>query len=487
MLDIELEDLAQCYNPSCRADIEAPGDKHRYCPKCGAAQVFECPVCPSRPGALLRVAEDAECPRCGAIFTRCRRCYHPIPVTVDQPMVCPEGCRAGLKEARTGTHEPLADIQRTGAVACRARGEQLGEPDVWDMHEAIGKPAARYGRLFMATNRGTIRAIREDGGADVDIWSQTPVFHGGVPHIDGLPVCVSERYVYFVTAGVVAAVSVIDGDPCFEHPIEGAEPTCAIRDDRLLVCARTPDGSLCVRMHDTIALCAGRDSLLREDVLQAQDGGSRQPVSVPAATENSFLVRDMAGSVVEVPLAADAAPRTVWANPGYDYVSVPAIRDQFMYLLAQRGQHDTVVMRVSLTDGSTAMGRLPGVRPAYIGPRVCGPHLYFFDAQRDFYQVDLSAMGAGPRTIFLGVDMTGDVVMEEFVALQAGENGGTWLVSLAGMATKLIPRMVHNQTQARPSLQAPGDGHLALAASDRRIFLADRATGEILAYDIPRR
>ncbi len=485
ILDIELEDVVQCYNPSCRAAIAPPDEMHRYCPRCGMAQVFECTACPSRPGALIRVADECECPRCGALYVLCEHCYHPVAITPDRPLECPDGCPPSFRAVSTGTHGPYGGIHRAGCVPCEFQTATLEPPAIWRLGEPVGDPVCNFGRVFFATARGTIRAIREETGRDVEMWDQAPLFPGDPATIHLMTLQVSERYVYFAHGSRIVACSVVDGDPCFSLDVAAGDLCCGIANDRLLVCGRDDTGALLVEMHDTKALCRDQDSLLSQQALPAASGKSPQPVAYPAATPDSFLVRDLDGNIVEVFFAAGKDSRVLWENVGYEYVSVPAVRGRYAYLLTYSSERGTAVFRVGLEDGRTTSGRVPGVRPAYIGARVGDRHLYFYDGDRDFYQLDLAALASPPATIFHGVDATGDMLMDTVVGLESTQGQGLWLLSLMGTQGDLTPRMVHSTTQSRPTLNAPGDGHLALAASNKRIFLSDTATGEVSVYAIP--
>ena len=486
MIEIELEATAECYNPSCGAEISPPSGRARYCPRCGAPQVFECEACPSRPGGLIRVAKDSDCPRCGAVYVVCAKCYHPVLATPDRPMACPEGCAAGFREARTGACEPLANLQRTGCVPCEPSVAELTAPKVWQMRDAITTPVCRFGRIYFGTARGTIRAISEDTGEDLETWQQTALFNPDAVALHDVSLQVSRRYVYFAQARGIKACSVVDGAPCFELEVETAHSECAILNDRLLLCSVVED-VLKLELHDTVALCEGRGSLLLEQQAQCRARDLRQPVTLPAASDQSFLVRDLDGNILEIPATGEEELRTLWKNEEFEYVSPPAVRGRHAYLLV----HDidfggrTTVVRLGLDDRSKTETRLPGIRPAYIGLRVCAENVYLFGGDRDFYELNRRALSAPPRPIFYGAELTGDTVMDTFLALEGREVGGVWLLSLSGTPGNLLPRMVHSETQVRPTLAKPEDGPVALAASDTHIFVTAPGTGEMLVYDIP--
>lgn len=484
MLEIELQDMERCHNPHCRATIEPPSATYRYCPRCGCAQVFECQACPSRPGALMRAADECACPRCGALYVQCARCRHPVLVTADQPLSCPEGCAGPVRHIRDGSRGPLANMRRTGRVHLAGEGAQPCEPVVWRLGEAVGRPVCAFGRVYFPTARGAVRCVREDIGCDLDLWTQHPLLIPGAHEYADIQV--SERYLYAVVGERLAACFIGDGDPCFEVPLEGRDHKAGIVDDRLLICSAGPSGELLLRLYDTCALCRGEAGLLRALEVPAHSGRRPQPVGWPAATDDAFLLRENMGSLVRLSMSGREEPVTLWSNDIYQYVSAPAVTGQYAVLLAFSQDRGTALIRVSLRDGSVALGRMPGTRPSLIGPRVGRSLAFFYDDVRDFHQFDLIRPSSPAVPVFHGVDASGDMAMDTLLLLERDDDPGVWLASLLGAPGDLAPRMVHSATRARPSLAAPGSGRAFLAASDRLLLLGDMITGEVFAYTVPK-
>ena len=475
----------RCYNPSCGARIEPPSGRRRYCPQCGAQQVYECVACRSRPGGLIRVDLDSDCPRCGAVYARCAACYHPLLLTLDRPTTCPEGCEAGLTEARTGAHDYLANVQRTGAVMCRPVEQAPSEPVLWEAAEPVSPPVCRFGRVFFATRRGTVRALSEDTGRDLETWLQSPLFSPDRLPLHAAQLQVSHRHVYLCADGGVQAVSVVDGRPAFRVAVDWADARAAILGDHLLVCGTPERDVLCLRMYDTVALGRGEAGLLWERALPPAAQGLRQPVVGPAGAGKFFLLRDLSGNIFRIPASAEEESSTLWANEGYRYVSTPAVRGNQGYSLAHDPMRGTALIRLGAADGAVTAVRLRGLTPEYTGVRVGAGSLYLLSGGRDFLELSAARLNAPPTTVFLGFDMTGDMVMETLLVLESRDEAGVWLVSLAGTPGDLRPSMVHSRTMRRPDLQRPGYGRVALTASDRHIIVTGLDTGEMLAHVVP--
>lgn len=503
----------RCYSPGCQATIADPGQDARYCPYCGAVQAYECVACPFRPGALIAVNEEMSCPRCPALYVACAACYHPILVTPDQPLRCPEGCQSGTMDTHTCTYTSAANLGRTRSVTLNPSpfAEQLSETVFAQLGEPVSAPVFRYGRMFVATARGTLRCLSLETGRDVTTWRQCRLFDPDPVTLGDLALHVSQRYVHFLDGPVIKAVSVIDGDPCFEVRTEGDGPQVAIHDDRMLVCSAGHGGVLRVNLYDTCALTRGKVGLLRALELPT---GSREPLLSPspaAFAERSFLMLDLVGNLVQLPVYGHEKPQPahqnrrmplppvvlqssvdekkeshiLWENQGYRYVSPPVVRGRHVYLVAHDPRRGAAV--VALRAGDAAIvNRLPDLATAYIGPAVTSRHLFFFDGERDYHQVILRAVEGPSRPIFYGQVLSLQVAMYEYLALETGDPPGSWLVSLVGIPGRLVPRIVHSETSARPTLDEFGDRALAMGAAGNRLFICDTGTGEVRAYELPR-
>lgn len=476
----------RCYNPTCRAEIEPPSGRRRYCPRCGAQQVYECIACRARPGGLIRVDIDADCPRCGAVYARCAACFHPVLLTLGQPLTCPEGCEAGLAEARTGAHDYLANVQRTGAVMCRPADDAPAEPVVWEADEAVSPPVCRFGRVFFATRRGTVRALDEDTGRDLETWTQSPLFSPDRVPLHTAQLQVSCRHVYLCADGGVHAVSVVDGRRAFSLPVEWGDARAAVLGDHLVVCGTQGRDVLCMAMYDTVALCRGEAGLLWERALPPAAAQARQPVVAPGGMNDAFFLRDMSGNILRIPLDGEEESATLWTNEGFGYVSAPAMRGERGYSLAHDSARGAALISFHATEGAVTAVRLRDLAPAYIGVRVSAGCVYLLSDGRDFCELSAAHLNAPPARVFLGFDMTGDMVMETLIILESRDEAGAWLVSLAGTPGDLRPMMVHTRTQERPDLQRPGRGRVALTASDRHIIVTGLDTGRMLAHVVPR-
>ena len=488
-LVIELEPACHCCNPVCGAEIEVPGPERRYCPQCGAAQVYECEACLAPPRGLLVVTRDCACPRCGTLFVECAECRHPVAVTPGHALSCPEGCQGELKAARGGTHEPLVHVQRTGAVSVRADGLPGGTAGQWKLGEQVSRLACRFGRVFVATGRGTIRAVNEETGEDVEAWQQRRIVAADPVTLGALGLRVSQRHVYFVQDGKLTACFVGDGTPLVSLATALREPEAVFSPgptERLLVCGLADATTLSVELRDPLDLPGGEPRVLRSWQLPAMQAGQPQPVPVASWAGDAFLIGDLEGNVLRISADPNEDSRTLWANSGYEYVSAPAVTGRWAYLLVHSRARGGAVVRLGLRDGSVVVRRLQGITPAYIGLRVTSQALYLFDGERDFYEVDLTAPGAAPRPVFCGVEMMGDMALTSLVALERPGERGAWLVYLVGSPGQMTPRTVHTATAARPDLPPPeGCSDASIAVSDRRIFVADPRTGEVLGYGIP--
>ena len=79
----------------------------------------------------------------------------------------------------------------------------------------------------------------------------------------------------------------------------------------------------------------------------------------------------------------------------------------------------------------------------------------------------------------------GDMVMAALFAIQDAARTGAWLLSLAGSPDSLKARLLHAPTREFLQLDVPPRPELALAASDRHVFVTDTRAGETFVYDIP--
>lgn len=481
ILRVELEPEAECHNPACRARLEPPDPEHRYCPVCGEMQLLECELCPTRPGQLLRVAEDSACPRCGAVYVLCSECRRPVPVTSGEALTCPEGCKAPFRAARRGSCAPLGTAERTRAIEVSPTRSTEKLKTLWHLGEPVSPPVCHYGRVYFGTSRGTVRCIEEDSGEEVAGWKQTVVLAEDALRLREATLDASGRYLLVGQGDRLSALSLSDGEPCFElQTVDGA--TWAASGDRLLVC-ETVEQSARLRLFDMLALNRGSEGLLQEHTLPGRSEG--RPCSWPAPAQDSFLVVNPAGDLLEVCLETNKEPGTLWANSGNTYVSAPAVVGEQAYLLAHDPARGGWIVRLGLGGGAVGQTRLSGITPAYVGLGAAGRHIYVFDGRRDFWELDLRAPTAAPRAIFHGVELTGDQALESFLVLTDPRSGGDWLVSVAGSSGRLLARMVHTTTQERPSIGPELPADLALAASDRRLFITDLATGEVFVHPIP--
>lgn len=486
MLVVDLDGADRCHNPGCRAAIEPPGEPYRYCPRCGTAQVFECEACPSRPGALLRVAHDSACPDCGALYVLCAGCHCPILVRTAEPMECPQGCGAGVVSARTGVHEPLANPQRTGAVVSRAAPRASAARSSFSLGEPTGPAAARYGRLYFVSSRGTILAVDEDTLRPRTAWEQPGLFTPDPTTLRFVSPQVSERYVYFHDGAMLHACSVVDGARCFSLEFPHGQTHCVIADDRLLLCGLSAEGALVVELHDTLALCADDISLLRREELRCARPLRRQPPAPVAVTADAFLLRDLDGSLRRLPCSGKEESSVVWENALYGYVSAPAVMGQYAYLLLHSQQEGTSVLLLSLVDQASERRRLPDIPPSYgVGLRLLAGKLYLHDAHSSYYEIDLASPSSPPSQLFMGERLVGDMVIAALFAIQDAARTGAWLVSLAGSPDSLKARLLHAPTREFLQLDVPPRPELALAASDRHVFVTDTKAGETFVYDIP--
>ncbi len=486
MLVVDFDSSERCHNPGCRAPLEAPGEEYRYCTQCGSPQVFECEACPTRPGAVLRVAHDSQCPACGALYALCGDCHFPLLVLPREPMACPNGCGAGMVTARTGTHEPLAEPRRTGAVTCRFGKSSTGPLRRFSLGEPSGPPAARYGRVYFVSSRGTFVAVDEDSGKALAAWEQ-PLLSRPDPATLGAAVPqVSERYVYLHDGHAVHACSAVSGDHCFSVPFAASLAHCVIRDDRLLVQGIADPGALSVRLYDTLALCAGEPGLLHSERLPARSAQRPQPPGPAAVAGHGFIFRDLDGNLRALPAGGEEESRVLWANAQFGYVSAPTVTGEHVYALLHGAQRGTAVLQAPLTHGAAETWRLASITPFYgTGLRVAGSRLYLYDGQSSYYELDLAAPSVPPQQLFLGERLAGDMAMAWLVALLDPGRDGCWLLSLAGRPEALKARLLHTQTREFLQLDVPQVTELAAGASDRHIFITDTRAGETLVYDIP--
>jgi hypothetical protein len=516
MLNIELDQTTECCNPACRAEIAPPDEQHRFCPECGAAQVFECEVCTTRPGALLRVAEDPVCPRCGAVYVLCGACRYPMPITSTGALSCPEGCGDGLTEARGGWAGELAGVARTGTVLTHPQapdgGTQAmqnriqsgglthpqaadaGEPQILvSLGETIARPVCRFGRLYALTARGVVVCLDEESAGEPEQWRHVPVTPAGAAPPADAALQASERFLIVGWGGELVACSIVDGELAFRFATELQELRWAALDDRLLLCGRKGTDTLRVELRDTSALCRGEDGLLQSAELAATGTGRRE-VNWPAAGEGTFVFCDLDGNVLKISAAGGEEFAPLWANRGYSYISAPAVVQGQALAVVHAQSMGAAWLRVPLQGARAQETRLEGLTPAYLGPRLTRRHLYLFDddprsgsdSRSSFHEYDLAAPGLPSRPIFLGVTMTGDQALTDVLVLEDPRGRGCWIVTLNGEQGSLTPRMVHTETQERPTIGGGRTGTLALAASDRRLFICDLQSGEVLAHQIPK-
>lgn len=489
MLNVDLDESAECCDPACRAEIAPPDEQHRFCPKCGAAQVFECEACPTRPGALLRVAEDSVCPRCGAVYMLCRACRYPLRATLSDPLVCPDGCAAGITEARGGWAAELAGVDRTGTVAIHPRALDVGEPQRWCLEEAITRPVCRFGRLYFLTARGVVRCLEEETGQEAPHWRPVPIAPpDALPPADAC-LQVSERFLLVGWGGKLVACALSDGEEAFRLSMGLRDLRWAVVDNRLLLCGRDGIGTLHVELRDTAALCQGGDGLLR--IADFPVRSSRPPqLNWPAAGEGVFVFTDLDGNLRKIGVSCGEEFASVWENSRYNYVSTPAVmRGQILAVVHSPGT-GAVLLRAPLQGSHAQEVQLDGLTPDYSGPRfTCDERMYLFDhdSHNTFREYSLQALASPSRPISMGVTMTGDQTLQDVVVLEDVRGGAAWIATVQGETGMRTARMVHTKSQdRRPTIGGGRAGSLALSASDRRLFICDLQSGEVLVHQIPR-
>jgi hypothetical protein len=297
---------------------------------------------------------------------------------------------------------------------------------------------------------------------------------------------VSERFLWVGWGGNLVACSVTDGEEAFRIHTELQDVRWAAWDDRLLLVGKSSPNVLRAELRDAAALCRGEEGLLQaHDFPAASASGD---VNCPAAMPGAFFFTDLQTNLWTIDASGEKEFAPLWTNQGYEYISAPAVQQERVWAVVHSRTRGAALLRLPLVGAAPEARHLDGITPAYLGPRFTRRQVCLFDDASDSFRVyDLSAPAAQPRSIFLGETLTGDQTLVEFMVLEDPRSRGAWIVSLDGTPGALKPRMVHTETpDQRPTIGGCRVGSLALAASDRRLFICDVQSGEVLVHHIPK-